>query len=176
MDLPVWNPEPPDWEFALPTSQGLLSSLSVKTSRPRLGVWWRSMLAEIDRLPLPFMWWYSSRFQEGSRSAEGLLSPAVYGVGSEPWRLVVMDAGRVSTYSSFSVEHLVAPCVGHGSWHLRLRSTRSQERTALFWYSSSHRPASMVLDFKTVRSRVSTDVLGVVPAKHRHQRIPPTGW
>ena len=35
------------------------------------------------------MRWYSSGFQEGSRSAEGLLSPAVYGVGSEPWRLVV---------------------------------------------------------------------------------------
>ena len=136
MDLPVWNPEPPDWEFALPTSQGLLSSLSVKTSRPRLGG-----MVEIDvgrdRLTPPFMRWYSSRFQQGSRSAEGLLSPAVYGVGSEPWRLVVMDAGRVSTYSSFSVEHLVAPCVGHESWHLRLRSTRSQERTALFWYSSS---------------------------------------
>ena len=39
-----------------------------------------------------------------------------------------------------------------------------------------HRPASVVLDFKMVRSRVSNDVLGVVPAKHRHQRIPPTGW
>ena len=51
MELPVWNPEPPDWEFALPTSQGLLSSLSVKASRLCLGVWWRSMLAKIDRLP-----------------------------------------------------------------------------------------------------------------------------
>ena len=51
MDLPVWNPESPDKEVALPTSQGLLSSLSVKASRPRLGEWWRSMLAEIDRLP-----------------------------------------------------------------------------------------------------------------------------
>ena len=79
------------------------------------------------------MRWYSSRFQEVSRSAESLLSPAYYSVDSEPWCLVVMDAGRVSTYSSFGAEHLVAPCVGHGSWHLRLRSTRSQERTALFW-------------------------------------------
>ena len=51
MDLPVWNPEPPDFEFSLPTSQGLLLSLSVKASWLRLEVWWRSMLAEIDRLP-----------------------------------------------------------------------------------------------------------------------------
>ena len=61
----------------------------------------------------------------------------VYGVGSEPSRLVVMGPGCVSTYSSFGAEHLVALCVGHGSWHLRLRSSRLQERTALFWCSSS---------------------------------------
>ena len=51
MELPVWNPEPPDREFTLPTSQCLLSSLSVKASWLRPGVWWRSMWAEIDRLP-----------------------------------------------------------------------------------------------------------------------------
>ena len=86
-----------------------------------------------------------------------------------------MDPGCVSTYSSFGAEHLVAPCVGHGSWHLRLRSTRLQERTALFWYSSSHRLASVVLDFKMVRSRVSNDVLGVVPSQAPTSEDP-TGW
>ena len=48
MDLPVWNPETPDWEFAVATFQAPPSTLSVMASRPRLGVLWSSMLAEID--------------------------------------------------------------------------------------------------------------------------------
>ena len=39
-------------------------------------------------------------------SAEGLLVPAVHCVGPEPWRLVEMDSGRVSTYSSYNqIDH-----------------------------------------------------------------------
>ena len=79
-----------------------------------------------------------------------------------------MDAGRVSTFSSFCAEHFAKPCVGHGSWHLRLRSTRSEERTALVWYRSS--PSSCK---RRCRFQDGTVALGVVPAKQGLLRIPP---
>ena len=70
----------------------------------------------------------------------------------------------------FCAEYLATPCVGYVSLHLYLRSTKSDERTSLFWYRSSTSSCK-----RRCRFQDGTVALGVVPAKQRHQRIPP-GW
>ena len=90
--ISVWNSEPPR-----------LGICAANIPRPSVDIEREGFTASScgDRCwprskDSPFlMRWYSSRFQEGSRSAKGLLSPAVHCVGSEPWRLVEMDAGLV---------------------------------------------------------------------------------
>ena len=52
-----------------------------------------------------------------------LLFPAFHGVGSEPWRFVVMVSAQASTHSPF--RHLDTPCVGYGSWNLSWPTSRS---------------------------------------------------
>ena len=119
----------------------------------------------------PCIWVLTSYIHQGRQSlahASSLLSPAVHYVGSELWRFVEMESGRVSTFSSFCAEHLVTPCVGYGSLHLYLRSTRSEERTSLVCYRSS--PSSCK---RRCRCQDGTVALGVVPAKQGLQRIPP---
>ena len=67
----------------------------------------------------------------------------------EPWRLIKMDAGRVSTFSSFCATHLATTCVGYGSSSMFLHSTRSE---ACFGNVLPHGPASVKLEVRMVGS------------------------
>ena len=181
VDLPVWNPEPLVWGFAL-ESEGFAASSGdrcwpISIYSPFDCSSWKHQVFGYgcwhlcSRLPhsersvehaVPFLhkmqalWlissWFRSRFQERSHSAQGLLSPAVHFVRSEPWRLVDTVSAQAPTYSSFLHLETIALVMGPG-----------------FWAFVS---ASVVADFEVVRSRVSKSALGVVPAKHRHRKIP----
>ena len=79
-----------------------------------------------------------------------------------------MDPGRVSTFSSFCAEHMVNHVFVMGPWHLYLRSTRSEERTALF----GHRPSPSSCKRRCRFQDGTVGSLGYA-AKQGLQRIPP---
>ena len=146
VDLLVWNPEPLDWGFALPTCQAPLWTLNVKALGPRRVV---------------LQWVSPSTLRRRSLGSCGYVG-LVLNLGVL-WRWI-LNLG-VSTYSSF--KHLETPCVGYGSWHLCSRllySTKPGERAALFLVPFLHMIlASVVVDFEVVQFRDTTSALGVGP-------------